>query len=298
MPADKKDPIASIRGRLQGRARAQNINPARFLTAYLLEGLIARIGKSAYSNQLILKGGLSLYGRYGMTSRPTEDIDLSVRAIPNDLEAIKTVFQDILGIELEDYIEFDQSFQMNVISEDAIYPGFRLEVPWRLGAAHDTLQVDLSFGAKITPNASLIEFPTVLNTSSLPILGYPLETLIAEKFAAACEKGDTNTRSKDFFDLYTVASQEYFTAGVLREAIERTFEARGTALETSRLVFLPEFAEHRDLQSLWSKFLQRQRLSAPPEFKDVMKRIQDFLEPIMTNNTKGTWQPSEAYWQD
>jgi predicted nucleotidyltransferase component of viral defense system len=298
MPEDKKDPIASIRGRLQGRARAQKINPARFLTAYLLEGLIARIGKSAYSNQLILKGGLSLYGRYGMTSRPTEDIDLSVRAIPNELEAIKTVFQDILAIELEDYIEFDQNFQMNVISEDAISPGVRLDVPWRLGAAHDTLQVDLSFGAKITPNASLIEFPTVLNTSSLPILGYPLETLIAEKFAAACEKGDTNTRSKDFFDLYTVASLEQFSAEVLREAIERTFEARGTALETSRLVFLAEFAEHRDLQSLWTKFLQRQRLSAPPEFRDVMKRIQDFLEPIMTNNTKGTWQPNEARWQE
>jgi Nucleotidyl transferase AbiEii toxin, Type IV TA system len=129
-------------------------------------------------------------------------------------------------------------------------------------------------------------------------LGYPLETLIAEKFAAACEKDDTNTRSKNFFDLYTVASLEQFTAGVLREAIERTFEARGTTLETSRLVFLPEFAEHPDLQSLWTKFLQRQRLTAPPKFSDVMKRIQDFLEPIMTNNTQGIWQPNEARWQD
>ena len=283
---------------MQGRARAQNINPARFLSAYLLEGLIARIALSSYNQQFILKGGLSLYGRYGMISRPTEDIDLSVKAIPNDLDTIKTVFETILGIQVEDYLEFDGALKLSVISEDAVYPGVRLEIPVQLGAARDVLQVDLSFGASITPAPGLIQFPTVLNTSTLPILGYPLETLIAEKFAAACEKGTTTTRLKDFFDLYTVASQETFFAPVLREAIERTFAARGTNLETSRSVFSEEHAQHPGLQQLWQRFLQRQRLNAPEAFESVMQSIKAFLEPIFDGSARRIWRPSRARWDD
>jgi hypothetical protein len=75
---DKKDPIASIRGKLSAQAKLEHIDPGRFLTVYFHEGFLMRVSSSPYRDQLILKGGLSLYGRYGMLARPTVDVDLDV----------------------------------------------------------------------------------------------------------------------------------------------------------------------------------------------------------------------------
>ncbi len=294
---EKKNPTASIRGRLKARALRDGYNPARFLTAYYHEGLIARIVASAYRENFVLKGGLSLFGRYGFLARPTVDIDLGVRDISNDPERVRAVFAEIVAVELEDHLSFDAaSIYSRAILENATYPGVRLEIPVHLGEARDLLQLDLSFGNVITPAPVVIDFPAVLENRTYPILGYPLETLLAEKFAATCELGLDSTRQKDFFDLYTIARSEALAADSLLAALRATFEARGTPLERRAVIFAPEFSANPEMQRLWGLFLKRQPLDAPAAFTAVVAAIQAMLEPLLDGRARGHWQPEANRW--
>jgi len=61
------------------------------------------------------------------------------------------------------------------------------------------------------------------------LIGYPKETVIAEKFEAMIKLGQFNSRMKDFYDIQVLLRQFGFDGEVLRLAIERTFANRGIA---------------------------------------------------------------------
>ena len=89
------------------------------------------------------------------------------------------------------------------------------------------IQIDIGFGDAITPQPRHLSFPTLLADFSPPqLLTYPLATVISEKFEAAIDLGEANTRMKDFRDLYVLAVTTPFEGAVITEAVARTFERR------------------------------------------------------------------------
>lgn len=60
--------------------------------------------------------------------------------------------------------------------------------------------LDLSFGDPVEPQQ--IDYPTLLDDQDFPLLGYPLESVIAEKADAMMFLGDANTRDRDYGDIY------------------------------------------------------------------------------------------------
>ena len=59
---------------------------------------------------------------------------------------------------------------------------------------------------------------------------YTRETVVAEKLQAMVMLGITNTRMKDFYDLWILSRDFDFSGGLLARAILATFERRTTAL--------------------------------------------------------------------
>jgi hypothetical protein len=53
-----------------------------------------------------------------------------------------------------------------------------------LGNARISLQVDVGFGDAVTPKATSVAFPTVLDFPAPRLKVYPKETVVAEKFEA------------------------------------------------------------------------------------------------------------------
>ncbi len=52
--------------------------------------------------------------------------------------------------------------------------------------------------------------------------------MVAEKYEAMVSLGITNSRMKDFYDLWILSSQFEFDGAVLMKAVKATFERRGT----------------------------------------------------------------------
>ena len=144
--------------------------------------------------------------------------------------------------------------------------------------------MDVGFGDDITPAPTLQPYPNLLQDEPFELFTVTLETLVAEKFQAMVVLGDRNTRLKDFYDLYRIATSETLQAGTLRLALERTFARQETSLEAARDFLEQGFTDQANRQELWQGYLRRSKLDAPEDFAEVMKRIRVFLEPVLAES--------------
>jgi hypothetical protein len=158
------------------------------------------------------------------------------------------------------------------------------------------LQVDVGFGDVVTPAATLAEFPTLLDFPAPHIRSYPPETVVAEKLQAMVSLGAVNTRMKDFYDVWLLASTRAFNGGTLARAIAATFSRRGTPIPIAAPTALTaEFARDSEKRAQWTAFLNRSRLGdAPRAFEEVMTRVASFSLPVMQAARKA--RPLEEEW--
>jgi predicted nucleotidyltransferase component of viral defense system len=275
--------LKSLLAKLRNLARREGLPPDAMLLLYIHEGFLARLAVSLYRDNLILKGGLNLYSRYQRRARPTRDIDFAARAMANTASTVEKVIREVASQELSDGLRFDVgSLKTQPILETATYTGVGVSLLAYFEDAFETLQLDLSFGNVITPAPVMLSFPSLLGPETYGILGYPLETIIAEKVAAAVELGIATTRLKDFYDLYYLLSIETLEANTLKRAFERTFKARGTPLEGS-LEKWRALENNPNAETAWQGFLRRTRLEASLSFAEVIKSVSGYLEGVLEN---------------
>ena len=218
---------ASIRARLKQHTDASKQDFNLTLTRYGLERLLYRLSVSEHAPNFLLKGALLFQLWYGQPHRPTRDADL-LGFGPDDVPTLVGVFRSICGIVVDDGITFDPlSVTGTEIRKDAGYGGVRIELRATLDGARLALQIDIGFGGAVTPAAQPITYPTLLADVPAPTLRtYPKATVVAEKLHAVTILGMTNSRMKDFFDLWVLLHDATIDDAELRRAIEATFTRR------------------------------------------------------------------------
>ena len=91
------------------------------------------------------------------------------------------------------------------IKEDADYAGVRARFMGYLGKAKIVMQLDVGFDDTVTPTSEQILYPVLLEFPAPFLLGYPRETVVAEKFQAMVYLETFNSRMKDFYDIWFLA---------------------------------------------------------------------------------------------
>ena len=122
-----------------------------------------------------------------------------------------------------------------------------------------------------------MQFPALLEDVAPPSLrAYPVYTVIAEKYEAIVSLGMTNTRLKDYFDLWFLATYAKTDEAILRQAIQATFARRRTEVPTVLPLGLSDaFAASSIKQQQWRAFLSKSKLIAPglAEVLAVLRRL-------------------------
>ena len=290
---------ASVRARLLNIARKSGQDYNRVLIRYAQERLLYRFSVSHYRSNFILKGAL-LFLTYNMPDhRPTKDIDFLCLGVKNDIDGIKSVMEAVAAITVEDGVTFDSTtIAVEPIVEQAEYGGLRASIRCSIGAAKNVLQIDVGFGDKITAGPLDIEFPVMLDFPTPHIKVYSLESAIAEKFEAIVRLNVVTSRMKDFYDLAHLAQHQAFSADVLAEAIELTFNTRGTPLPDRQMIFSDAFKSHSNKETQWTAFHATNKLTPVGSFRDAIGLIERFLEPILVDpKPYSRWQPDQFRWQ-
>ncbi len=136
----------------------------------------------------------------------------------------------------------------------------------------------MGYGDAVTPAADNVVFPVLLDDMPQPLLrSYPVYTVVAEKYHAMVSLGVANTRMKDYFDLWILARHAAIDQTILDQAIEATFQRRGTDVPVEIPHGLSiQFAIDPNKQRQWHAFLSKNKLEAP-ELADVVIVLQGLL---------------------
>ena len=277
---------ASIRARLKQHPHTTKQDFNLTLTQYGLERLLYRLSVSEQAPNFLLKGALLFQLWYGQSHRPTRDADL-LGFGPDDVPTLVGVFRSICSIAVDDGIVFDpKSVAGSSIRKDAGYGGVRIDVRATLDGARLALQVDIGFGDAVTPEAQPITYRTLLTDMPAPtLLAYPKATVVAEKLHAVTVLGMTNTRMKDFFDLWVLLHDTTLDDLELGRAIEATFTRRQTAMPSTQPIGLSDaFAEDASKQVQWRAFLKKNRLQAM-DLTEVIQYVRERLQRFGFDST-------------
>lgn len=277
-----KNLSASIRTRLLALAKSQGVDFNQILVRFAMERLLYRLSLSAHADRFVLKGALLFNLWYDMPYRTTRDIDL-LGFGSNELQAMAETFRDIASIIVADGIVFDPAtISVTDIRKEANYAGVRVLVNAEINNAHCKTQVDIGFGDAVTPKPIQAVYPVLLEDLPAPLLQmYPIYTVIAEKLHAIALLGMTNSRLKDYLDLWILLKYEIIDELIMTRAVATTFFKRGMLIPSELPIGLTdEFAIEPSHQAMWVAFLKKNKLAMVP-LMEVVQYLSVRFKPVL-----------------
>ena len=297
---------ASVKARLLEVARSQHEESQSVLNRYAIERFLYRLSLSEHRSHFILKGA-SLFALWlGAAHRPTRDVDFlgygSDKVEPM-LESFRLICRE--PVEDDGLIFEPGTVKGGPIRENARYAGIRITLRALLGTANIPLQIDIGFGDIVTPEAQEADLPTLLDSPKPRMLTYPRETVVAEKCEAMIDLGLSNSRLKDFYDLWHLATHFDFEGPLLSQAIAATFKRRSTDIPALPPVALTnDYYGDGNIQKQWSSFLARSGLPPDdnPTLKECIELLQAFLLPLLHSvqnhvHLSAAWRHESRSWQ-
>lgn len=284
---------------LQNRARRENRGTQELLTMYVVERWLARLAYSPYVDDFVLKGGM-LLASFG-ARRPTVDADALARNMAADETTVAGRVAEIAALEsADDGIEFlPDTVATTVIRDDALYSGVRVTLWAQLATARLKLQLDINFGDPVTPAPRLVQLPALRpDAKPIHILGYPIETVLAEKLVTAIDLRRANTRVRDFVDIHILTGTQRVRCGSVRAAIEATAAFRGVALTPFSQATEGLGALRAKTYATYRNGLGASAQALPSQFVETISDVAAFSDPAMNGlDAAAEWNPSVRQWE-
>lgn len=254
---------------------------------YMMERFLERISLSEYKNQFILKGGMLVAAMVGLDARATMDLDATIKGTNVSVEDVEMIISQIISIPLDDGVSF-RIKRISEIMEEADYPGVRVSMETKFDVVITPLKIDISTGDIITPREIKYNFNLMLENRTIEVWAYNLETVLAEKLETVISRNVTNTRMRDFYDIYILQKLygEQLSKDVLWDALVATAKKRETLeqIETEDIdeVF-DEIQSSSVMENLWKAYQRNYSYSADIPWHTIMKSIRTLYEIISEN---------------
>jgi hypothetical protein len=251
-----------LKALMRNFAKERNINPEIVLRNFMLERLLERISISKYKNKFILKGGMLISSMVGIDTRSTMDLDAVIKKMKLTEDDIKSVIKEILSVPIDDNVRLTFK-NIEEIREDADYPGYRVSVEAILDKTKQLIKVDVSAGDFVTPKEIKHDFKLMFEDRSILVMAYNVETVLAEKFETTIARGITNTRMRDFYDIYILTKTHAFDKKIFKSALEKTAQNRNTIQQIAETDSIIETIEKSSVMSdLWKRYQKKYAYAA------------------------------------
>ena len=217
---------------------------------YMMERFLERISLSEYKNQFILKGGMLVAAMVGL--------DATIKGTNVSVEDVEMIISKIISIPLNDGVLF-RIKRISEIMEEADYPGVRVSMETKFDGVITPLKIDISTGDIITPREIKYNFNLMLENRTIEVWAYNLETVLAEKLETVISRNVTNTRMRDFYDIYILQKLygEQLKKQVLWNALVATARKRGTLEQINsgdRREIFDEIEISSVMENLWKTY--------------------------------------------
>ena len=242
---------------------------------YMMERFLERVSSSKYNGSFILKGGMLVAAFVGVEARATMDIDTTIKGIPVTIVDMERTITEISNIDLDDNVKF-RIKKVSEIMDEAEYSGIRFSMDAVLDGAVIPLKIDISTGDVITPREIAYSYKLMFEDRTIPIMTYPIETVLAEKLETVISRSITNTRMRDFYDIHILLKSQKINADILALALERTAKKRGNLnlLENAESV-LKVVKSDEDMKRLWDIYQKKFKYAGEYTWDEVIHSVRE-----------------------
>ena len=242
---------------------------------YMMERFLERVSSSKYNGSFILKGGMLVAAFVGVEARATMDIDTTIKGIPVTIVDMERTITEISNIDLDDNVKF-RIKKVSEIMDEAEYSGIRFSMDAVLDGAVIPLKIDISTGDVITPREIAYSYKLMFEDRTIPIMTYPIETVLAEKLETVISRSITNTRMRDFYDIHILLKSQNIDADILALALERTAKKRGnfSLLENAESV-LKIVKSDEDMKRLWNIYQKKFKYAGEYTWDEVIHSVRE-----------------------
>ena len=256
-------------------SREKSADAQILMRNYMMERFLERISLSEYRDKFILKGGMLVAAMVGLDARSTMDLDATIKGANVNVEDIENLISSIVTVPIDDGVKF-QLKSISEIMDEAEYPGIRVSMSTTFDGVVTPLKIDISTGDAITPREVRYSFKLMLEDRSIDIWAYNLETVLAEKLETIITRTTTNTRMRDFYDIYILEQLHGTTLNpkILHDALLATAHKRGSEkyLNQAEEVF-DEVENDSVMQKLWEAYRKKFSYASDLEWDVIMKAI-------------------------
>ena len=299
---------------IRNLSREKSADAQLLMRNYMMERFLERISLSEYRDKFILKGGMLVAAMVGLDARSTMDLDATVKGANVNVEEIENLISAIVSVPIDDGVKF-QLKSISEIMDEAEYPGIRVSMTTTFDGVVTPLKIDISTGDAITPRevrysfklmledrsidiwaynletvlAEKLEtiltrtpkevrysFKLMLEDRSIDVWAYNLETVLAEKLETIITRTTTNTRMRDFYDIYILDQIHGNTLNrqTLYDALLATAKKRGTERHLTEAVdVLNEVESSPVMQKLWESYRRKFSYAADLEWNIIMRAV-------------------------
>lgn len=272
----------SLKGKVRNIAKEKNLSSQEILQMFFFERFLERLSNSRYRYNFVIKGGLLISSMIGIDNRTTMDMDATVKGIPLQEDRIKEIIASIISIDIDDGIIFEIT-DINHIREEDEYENFRIHLTANFGKMKNAMKLDITTGDEIIPREIEYFYPCMFEKTSIKILAYPLETILAEKYETIIKRNIATTRMRDYYDLYSLyhLRKDGIDFEVLKQAI------LATAAKRESLTFIKDAREIIEdiridsyLNDLWQVYLTDSPYAEQLNFLDTVEVVAIIADKI------------------
>ncbi len=250
---------------------------------YMMERFLERISLSEYRDKFILKGGMLVAAMIGLNNRSTMDLDATLKGVSVNIEDIENLIDIVVKVPLDDGVTFNLK-SISEIMDEAEYPGIRVSMTTTFDNVITPFKIDFSTGDAITPREIRYQFKLMLEDRYIDIWAYNLETVIAEKLETIITRTTTNTRMRDFYDIYVLNQLhgDSLDQQILRNALLATSHYRGSeAYIGDAYSVIYEIWKDTNMQNLWKKYQEKFSYASEINWNDIINTMCKVLKPLL-----------------
>ena len=264
-----------LKDKIRKLAKEKSADAQILMRTYMMERLLERISISEYKKNFILKGGLLIASLVGLDFRSTMDVDTTIKGFDVNLTSVEQMIQNLIDVPLEDGVLF-QIKNIDSIMEEAEYPCIRVSMQALFDGTITPLKIDISTGDVITPDAIQYSYKLMFEDRYIQLLSYNLETVLAEKLETIVRRHLTNTRMRDFYDVYILKKlyESEISKPLLQDALDATVQIRGsTELLKHAEPSLKEIENSDDMRKLWLSYQSHYEYAQNISWDAVMEAV-------------------------
>lgn len=269
-----------LKDRIRNISKERNVDFNTLLRLYMYDRFIERLSVSKYKNNFVLKGGFYLSILLGVEQRTTMDIDVAFKNEKFSKDVIVKMIKDIIAIDVNDSVKI-YYLDINEIRDDDEYGGFRVDLEVHLENVKERFHIDIATGDPITPCEIHYSYKPLFGDKSIDVYAYTIETVVSEKIETILSRVETNSRMRDFYDIYLIYTNELNNIKIdtLKEAVKRTFKKRNhknNVLDSFKIIETSEI-----IKSRWNAYRKNYKYAKDIEYDEIVKCINDLLTSVM-----------------